>query len=121
MSAVRLQGVLISAAHRITVDGQAFVYLTFSPPAATPQLVGNRRRCVATARRAYGTGAGAQIAAKCAALELGRGQRIEVHAAGWAVDEHSRELVLVGVDHIEQLDRPPAYWQDARPCLENLS
>lgn len=122
MSAVVLRGLLVQRAwHAVTFDGHAFVYLEcLQPPVAAP-LARGQRWPVVTIRRAYGQGPAAQIAAKCAANDLHRGQRVEVHAAGFAQDHVHDRMVLVGVDHVEPLDRPARYWQDGDACLENAT
>ena len=53
-------------------------------------------------RKVFGIGSAAQYAAASAMRRLRRGLPCTVHAAGWAVDKDQGQVVLVGVDVIDQ-------------------
>jgi len=96
MSTMRLTGTLLRDARSfVTSDGAAILEVTVSQPSMC---------CAALARKRVGSGFAAQFAARNTANHLRAGARVTVHAAGFEIDRD--QLVLVGVDHIEQHDVP---------------
>jgi hypothetical protein len=94
MSALRLTGTLgCDARAYVNPDGSALLEL---------QLHQGVNSLAAVARKFYGTGAAAQIAAHSAANHLRAGARVTVHAAGYDIRHRPTDhLVLLQVDHIE--------------------
>ena len=96
MTAIRITGTLLRPAHSATAtDGSAWLDVELAQ--ATPHTA----PCVA--KRWYGNGPAAQLAASNAAHHLKRGAQVTVHAQTFDIrlSPHPH-LVLWGVDHIEQ-------------------
>ena len=93
---MRITGVLRDLHNSVTpgADGSAYVHFTLSSPGQTVSDV--------RGRRLFGTGRAAQVAATAATRRLKRGLPVTVHAAAWAVDKDLGQLVLVGVNQIDQ-------------------